>query len=325
MRAVVSSGNDQITIEERPTPEPGPGEVRVRVRGAGMNRADLLQRAGLYPAPPGVPADIPGLEFSGVIDAVGTAVAELTSGDAVWGIVGGGAQAEYVVTRADQCVRVPEGVDLVAAGGVPEAFVTAHDAMFGQAEVAPGERVLIHAAGSGVGTAAIQLARAHDCEIVGTARTADKLERARALGLDHPVVVDAPFDARTVARQITDAVGSIDVVVDLVGGDYLAVDTSVATDRGRIVLIGAMAGAQATLSILSVMTKRLRIYGTVLRPRTLDEKATAMHAFATATATWFSEGTVAPVVDEVVALTDASDAYALLASDTTFGKVLLAP
>ncbi|HZJ27443.1 MAG TPA: NAD(P)H-quinone oxidoreductase [Acidimicrobiia bacterium] len=325
MRAVIATGDDRITIEDRPVPEPDPDEVRIAVRGAGLNRADLLQRAGLYPAPPGVPGDIPGLEFSGLVDAIGASVADLAPGDAVWGVVGGGAQAEYLVTRADQCAPVPDGVDLVAAGGVPEAFVTAHDAMFGQAELAPGERVLVHAAGSGVGTAAIQLARANDCEIVGTARTADKLERAGALGLDHAVVVDSPFDARTVARQITDAAGPIDVVLDLVGGEYLSTDTAVAAHRGRIVLIGTMAGAQATLSILSVMSKRLRIYGTVLRPRTLDEKAVATHAFTTDTAAWFADDTVRPVVERLVPLADASDAYTLLASDATFGKVILTP
>lgn len=325
MRAVVSPGNNEITVEERPTPEPGDGEVRVKVHGAGLNRADLLQKAGLYPPPPGVPVDIPGMEFAGTIDAVGPSATDLASGDAVWGIVGGGAQAEYLVTRADQCARVPDGLDLVAAGGVPEVFVTAHDAMFSQAELAPGQRVLVHAAGSGVGTAVIQLARASDCEIVGTARTADKLERARALGLDHGVLVESPFDALAVAQKITEAAGPIDVVLDLVGGDYLSVDTTVAADRGRIVLIGTMAGAQATLAILSVMSKRLRIYGTVMRPRSLDEKAAATSAFAAATSAWFVDETVAPVVDQVMPLAEASDAYDLLASDTTFGKVILAP
>jgi NADPH2:quinone reductase len=314
-----------LAVVEVARPVPGPDDVLVRVHGAGINRADLLQLAGHYPAPPGVPADIPGLEFSGVVESVGAAVAAPVPGDRVYGIVGGGAQAEYLTVRADQCAVVPSGLDLLEAGGIPEAFITAHDALRTCAGLEPGERVLVHAAGSGVGTAVVQLARAFDCEITGTARTAAKLEQARGLGLDHPIVVpaDDPFDPGALAAAITDAAGPIDVVVDLVGGDYVVTDVGAAALRARIVLVGTLAGATANLPIHIVMGKRLTLVGTVLRARTLAEKAAATDAFATETARWWDDSTLRPVVDRIVPLADAVSAYDLVASDTTFGKVIL--
>ncbi|MGZ8763187.1 MAG: NAD(P)H-quinone oxidoreductase [Acidimicrobiia bacterium] len=315
-----------LSVVEVPRPEPGPDDVLVRVHGAGVNRADLLQLAGRYPAPPGVPADIPGLEFAGIVEAIGAAVVAPVPGDRVYGIVGGGAQAEYITVRADQCAIVPTGLDLVEAGGVPEVFITAHDALRTCAGLEPGERVLVHAAGSGVGTAVIQLARAFDCEIAGTARTAGKLERARELGLDHPIVVPSgsgPFDPDALTMLIAEAAGPIDVVVDLVGGDYLITDVGAAAPRARIVLVGMLAGATATLPIHTVMGKRLTIVGTVLRARSLLEKAEATGAFAMETSRWWDDNTLGPIVDRIIPLDDARSAYDLVASDTTFGKVIL--
>jgi NADPH:quinone reductase len=330
MRALTISPGDgtggTLVVTERPRPEPGPDDVLVRVHGAGVNRADLMQLAGLYPAPPGVPADIPGLEFAGIVETVGAAVAAPVPGDRVYGIVGGGAQAEYINVRADQCAIVPAGLDLVEAGGVPEVFITAHDALRTCAGLERGERVLVHAAGSGVGTAVIQLARAFDCEIAGTARTPAKLERARELGLDHAIVVPpgtGPFDPNALAAAIAETAGPIDVVVDLVGGEYLTTDVGAAAPRARIVLVGMLAGATATLPIHSVMGKRLTIIGTVLRARTLPEKGAATEAFATETARWWNDNTMRPIVDRVVPLDEAPSAYELVASDTTFGKVIL--
>ena len=192
--AVVNNG--RIDVEERPMPVPGTGEVLVRVSGAGLNRADLMQRAGFYPAPPGSPADIPGLEFAGVVEALGPDAVGVAVGDRVFGVVGGGAQAEYVTVHASHCARVPDTLDLVVAGGVPEAFVTAHDAMVSRARVTPGEWVLVHAVGSGVGTAALQLATAFGCPVVGTARSAEKLERCSDLGLVDAVVPARHDDGR---------------------------------------------------------------------------------------------------------------------------------
>lgn len=314
-----------LAVAEVPRPVPGPDDVLVRVHGAGINRADLLQLAGHYPAPPGVPPDIPGLEFAGIVESVGAAVAAPVPGDRVYGIVGGGAQAEFITVRADQCAIVPAGLDLVEAGGVPEAFITAHDALRTCAGLEPGERVLVHAAGSGVGTAVVQLARAFDCEIAGTARTATKLEQARELGLDHPILVPSgsPFDPHALATAITEAAGPIDVVVDLVGGDYVVTDVGAAARRARIVLVGTLAGVTAPLPIHLVMSKRLTLVGTVLRARSLAEKATATEAFATETARWWDDSTLRPIVDSVVPLADAPSAYELVASDSTFGKVIL--
>src|SRR5919109_5336447 len=194
MRALVIQEGGRLVIEARSVPEPGADQVLVRVNGAGINRADPLQRAGRYPAPPGVPADIPGLEFAGVVEAVGSSVNSPCPGDRVMGIVAGGGQAEYLVTAAAHCARVPETIDLVEAGGIPEAFITAHDAMVVQGELMTGQRVLVHAVGSGVGTAALQLAECFGATVAGTSRSKDKLDRAVDLGLTHPILAPSGFD-----------------------------------------------------------------------------------------------------------------------------------
>jgi NADPH2:quinone reductase len=308
-----------IVVAERPAPSPVADQVLVRVHGAGLNRADLVQRMGGYPAPPGIPPDIPGLEVAGTVEAVGDLVTMFSPGDAVFGVVGGGGQAEQVLTVESHLAPVPETLDLVAAGGVPEVFITAHDAMFTRAGLAPGERLLVHAVGSGVGTAAVQLARVLGVGIVGTARTASKLERARYLGLDHGVLVEGEIDPAAVAA----ATGPVDVVLDLVGGRYLEVDIAACAPKGRVVLVGAMAGVHATVSVHVVMIKRLAIHGTVLRTRSAWEKAQATAAFGSQVVPLLATGLVAPVVEAVIPLAEAESAYELLASDTTFGKVLL--
>ena len=317
-----------LVVAERPTPEPeAPDDVVVRVHGAGLNRADLLQRAGGYPAPPGSPPDIPGLEFAGEVTAVGPN-AGLTIGARVFGIAGGGAQAEYVRVPAGQCAPVPDGLDLVAMGGVPEAFVTAHDALVTRAQLQPGEWVVVHAVGSGVGTAGLQLARAIGARVVGTARTAEKLERCTPLGLDHgivpPVRGDGTLDTDALAAAIVAVTGTgVDVVLDLVCGPYVEADIAAAAVKGRIVLVGALAGATASLSIVAVMGKRLTIAGTVLRARDKAEKVAATAAFTRDVVPLLASKAVAPVVDAVLPLDQAAAAYELLASDATFGKVIL--
>jgi NADPH2:quinone reductase len=313
---------------ERTLPEPEPNGVVVRVHGAGLNRADLLQRAGFYPAPPGVPADIPGMEFAGVISAVGRDVTERAVGERVFGITGGGAQAQYLAVPAVHCALVPEHLDLVAMGGVPEVFVTVHDAMVTQAHVAPGEWVLVHAIGSGVGTAALQLAHELGAHVVGTARTGDKLERCRALGLDAGIppalTADGALDVDALARAIVEATGGgAHVTLDLVGGDYVVADINAATPKGRIVLIGTIAGGRATVPIMGILGKRLTVMGTVLRGRDIAEKAAAMDAFVRDVVPMLADGRVAPIVEETFPLERANDAYALLESDATFGKVIL--
>jgi putative PIG3 family NAD(P)H quinone oxidoreductase len=318
----------RIEVADRPVPEPGPGDVLVHVYGAGLNRADLVQLAGAYPAPPGVPPDIPGLEFAGVVEALGSGTHGVSIGDRVFGITGGGAQAEYLTVPAAHCAAVPDGLDLVAMSGVPEAFVTAHDAMVTQAALGAGEWMLVHAVGSGVGTAAVQLAKALGARVAGTARTQTKLDRCRELGLDASFTPrcrdDGSLDVDALAMEIIEATdGGTHVTLDLVGGDYVQVDIAAAARRGRIVLISAMAGGITQLSVLAVMAKRLAIFGTVLRSRDHDEKAAAVDAFARDVVPLLAHGDVAPIIDRVVPLDDAHSAYELLASDATFGKVIL--
>ena len=312
-----------LVVAERPAPEPAADEVLVRVHAAGLNRADLLQRAGLYPAPSGVPVDVPGLEFAGVVTEAGPEVHTLRAGDRVFGIVGGGAQAEYLVTPEAHCARVPDGLDLVDAAAVPEAFVTAHDALFTQACARPGDRVLVHAVGSGVGTAALQLAECIGCTVVGTARTPEKLELAGELGLAHGVLAARELDPSALAEAIRQAVGEVDLVLDLVGGRYVAVDVEVAAPRARIVVVGLVAGVRTELDLGRLLARRLVLRGTVLRSRSKDEKTAATHAFAGHVLPLLAAGSVKPVVDAVRPLEDAGAAYELLASDSTFGKVVL--
>ena len=322
MRAAVIA-DQQIVIETRPDPEPGDGEVLVRVHGAGLNRADLAQRAGHYPSPPGWPADIPGLEFAGEVVGIGANVDTLSVGDRVFGLVGGGGQAEMLTVPAAHCVLVPAGVDLVAAGGIPEAFITAHDAMVTQATVGRGEVVLVHAAGSGVGTAAVQLAHANGCTVVGTSRTPEKLEQCRRLGLDHAIVAPHELDPAALADEIVAAAGAVDVTIDLVGGNYLVTDVHAAARLGRIVMVASQAGARADLEIGAVMGKRLRIHGTVLRARSVDEKTAATDAFARDVVPLLASGEIAPVLARTFPLDGAAEAYDLLASNTVFGKIVL--
>src|SRR5262245_47453947 len=225
MRAIVirePGGPDVLTPRELPGLVPPFGHVRVGVRFAGVNRADLLQRAGFYPAPPGVPPDIPGLEYAGVVSAVGPGASRFAVGDRVFGLVAGGAYATELIVHEREAVRTPDALSDEEAGAVPEAFVTAYDALVTQGRLAPGERVLIHAAGSGVGTAAIQIGRALGCFVIGTSRTADKLDRCRPLGLDAGIVPKANVFANEV-RRVTGGAG-VDVVLELVGGAYVPED-----------------------------------------------------------------------------------------------------
>lgn len=324
MRALVIGDGGRLSVEERPVPEPGAGQVLVRVDGAGINRADLLQRAGRYPAPPGAPVDIPGLEFAGTVARTGPDVADHRVGDRLMGIVAGGAQAEYLVTEATHCVPVPPGLDPVVAGGVPEAFITAHDAMVVQGGMRPGELVLVHAVASGVGTAALQLAKALGATVAGTSRSPEKLERAVELGLDHPVAAAPGFDPKALASAITSAAGGeVAVTVDLLGGPYLGVDVAVAQRRGRIVIVGLLAGGRAELDMGTLLAKRLTVTGTVLRSRPPAEKAEATHLFTGQVLPLLETGALRPVVDAVVALEEAEKAYELVAGDGTFGKVIL--
>ncbi len=325
MRAIVIAGKggaEVLEVREVPTPEPGSGQVRVRVRACGLNRADLMQARGMYPAPPGAPADIPGLEYAGEVDALGPDVnGPLRVGDRVFGIVGGGGQAESVLTHERMAVPIPPNLDFVQAAAVPEAFITAHDALLAQGRLEPGGRVLIHAVGSGVGTAAVQVAHAMGCTVLGTSRTAAKLERARELGLDHGIDASVE-DFAQVARARTDGDG-VDVVIDFLGGPALAGNLSALATRGRLVLVGLLGGSTAPFDLNLMLRKRLTIVGTTLRARPLEEKIAATRRFGAQVVPWLARGLVRPVVDSVFASDDVRAAQARMESNEVFGKVIL--
>jgi putative PIG3 family NAD(P)H quinone oxidoreductase len=321
MRAIAITrpgGPDVLTLVDRPRPEPSRGEVRVRIRATAINRADLLQRIGAYPAPADAPPDIPGLEFAGEVDALGPGVERLAIGDRVFGLVGGGSYAEAVVTHERAVAKIPEGLSFEHAAAIPEAFITAHDAIVGQAGLLGGETLLVHAVGSGVGTAAVQLGRALGVQVIGTARTADKLERAKPLGMSAGVVPDGNKFADAVRRH-----GEPSVVLELVGGPYLDEDVRVAPVLGRIVLVGLLAGIKTEIDLAGILRKRLRVFGTMLRARPLEEKIAVMRSFEAHVVPLFQRGLIAPVIDTVMDLDAAAAAHERMASNVGFGKIVL--
>jgi NADPH:quinone reductase len=324
MRAVVITRPgppEVLALRDVPRPDPGEHEIRVRVHATAVNRADLLQRVGGYPAPPGVPADIPGLEYAGVVDDAGSAVTRWRAGDRVMGLVGGGSYAEYVVTREAEAVAIPEQLTFEEAAAVPEAFITAHDALFTQMQLGSGETLLIHAVGSGVGTAALQLAKAAGAVVIGTQRSAWKLERARSLGLD--VAIDSAVgDWTQRVRDATDGKG-VHGVLDLVGGSFLPHNVQVLRTRGRILLVGLVAGSTCELDLRRVLQKRATITGTVLRARSHDEKAEVAARFASAVVPLLASAAVRPVIDEVLPLEQAARAHEMVGANRNFGKIVL--
>jgi NADPH2:quinone reductase len=325
MRAVVITrpgGPDVLEVRDVPRPLPREHEVLVRVHATALNRADLLQRAGRYPAPPGAPADIPGLEIAGEVADIGAAVRMWKPGDRVFGIVGGGGYAEFAVVHEAELARVPEGMSWDDAAAVPEAFITAHDALISQAAMQPGERVIIHAVGSGVGLAAVQLVRAFGGKSFGTARTSDKIERASSLGLDGGEAVADPAEILELVRTWSGGAGA-NVALDLVGGAYLPATVESMATLGRIVLIGLLAGRLAEVNLGTVLSRRITIRGTVLRSRPAIEKAAATAAFSRDVLPLLSNGRVRPVIDTVLPLDRVAEAHALLEGNRTFGKVVL--
>jgi putative PIG3 family NAD(P)H quinone oxidoreductase len=323
MRAIAIArpgGTDVLTLVDRPLPEPGKGEVRVRVRATAVNRGDLLQRMGAYPAPFDAPPDIPGLELAGEVDKLGSGVERLAIGDRVFGLVGGGGYAEAVVSHERALAKIPDGMAFEDAAAVPEAFVTAHDAMVTQANLRSGEAMVVHAVGSGVGTAAVQLGRALGAFVIGTARTADKLDRARSLGMDAGIVPDGHKFADAVKKLAGDGAA---VVLELVGGPYVDEDLRCVAPLGRIVLIGLLAGTRGEVDLGLVLRKRARLIGTVLRARPLEEKIAAMRAFEAQVVPLLARGAVKPIVDVVMPLADAARAHERMASNQGFGKIVL--
>jgi NADPH:quinone reductase len=303
--------DQEIVIEEHPDPLPGSEEVLVRVRAAGLNGADMMQRRGLYPAPPGCPQDIPGMEFAGEVAAVGAEVRRFAVADRVMAIVGGGAQAELALAHERVLMPVPDGLDWASAGGLPEVFTTAHDAIFTQAGLRPGEHLLVHGGAGGVGTAAIQLARASGARVTATVRSQELRARVGELG------------AEVIAAEGFAEHGPFDVILELVGAPNLGENLQALATGGRIAVIGVAAGAKAELNLLALMGKRARIHGSTLRARPLEEKALAARVLEREVLPLFDSGALYVPVAATFALEDAAQAYEHFAAGGKLGKVLL--
>ena len=324
VRIVSHEGEGELEVAEVEKPLARADRVRVRVRAAGLNRADLLQKRGRYPAPSGAPADVPGLEFAGEVEQVGEEASAWRVGQRVFGITAGGAQAEYVVVPESHLAEIPEALDFEEAACVPEVFITAHDALFTQAHFEMGERVLVHAVGSGVGTAAVQLARASGASwVFGTARKSEKIERAREFGLDEGVAVEDDPRAFAEAVRVWTSGTGVNVVLDLVGASYLDANLDALSARGRMLLVGTLGGASAALDFRKMMSKRLSVTGTHLRARSVEEKASAIRRFAAHVVPLLARRRVRPVLDSTFTLEDVRAAYSRLESNETFGKVVL--
>jgi len=310
MRAVTFK-DGAVTVGEHQDPSPGAGEVLVRVRSAGLNGADMMQRRGLYPAPPGAPQDIPGLELAGEVAALGSGATRFGEGDRVMAIVAGGGQAELAVVHERALMPVPKPTDWPEAGGLPEVFTTAHDALFTQAGLEPGERLLVHGAAGGVGTAAVQLGRATGAEVTATVRNEELRPAVAALG------------ARAVDPERFGEHGPFDVVLELVGAPNLGENVASLAMRGRIVVIGVGAGAKAELNLLALMSSRGRIMASTLRARPLEEKADAMRRVEKHVLPLIESGAVKVPVAETFPLDDAEAAYERFTQGGKLGKIVL--
>ena len=312
-----------LELREVPTPTPAAREVLVRVHASALNRADLLQRIGKYPPPPDAPRDIPGIEFAGEVAATGRDTTRWHAGDRVFGLIGGGAHAEYVVVHEATIARVPDSLSWHEAAAIPEAFITAFDALVTQAGMRAGEHVLIHAVGSGVGLAAVQVARAWGATPFGTSRTSDKLAAASMLGMVAGVVLGHGLEALSgVVAEWTSGRG-MNVILDLVGGAYLPANIDAAAQQGRIMLVGAVGGAEATVDIRRILGKRLTLRGTVMRARSLPEKVAVTEAFARELVPRVANGTLRPTIDSVYPLSKLAEAHERLESNASVGKVVI--
>ena len=320
VRIVGAGGPEVLELGPVEVRDPGSGEVLVRVAAAGLNRADCLQRRGVYPAPPGVPKDVPGLEFAGEVEAVGEGVRDWVAGDLVMGIVGGGSMATRLVASADELLRVPQHLSLQEAAAVPEAFFTAYDAIVVQGELKANETVLLHAVASGVGTAAIQLVAAWGARSIGTSRTKEKLGRCGELGLEHGVwVKDGQFSERVLEAAPSGA----DVILDTIGASYLGQNMKTLAKKGRLIVIGLMGGVKGDLSLGQLVAKRATIRGSVLRSRSADEKAWLTARFAEDVLPRLSRGELRPIVDDVLPMSEIRQAHDRMDRNETFGKLVM--
>jgi NADPH2:quinone reductase len=324
MRAVEiaeAGGPEVLRPVERPVPVPAHGEVLIRVAAAGVNRPDVAQRKGVYPPPPGA-SDLPGLEVAGEVAALSDGAEGFAVGDRVCALVSGGGYAEYVTAPATQVLPVPENLDMTAAAGVPETFFTVWSNVFDRGRFAPGESILVHGGSSGIGTTAIQLARAFGAEAVfTTVGTAEKAAFCEDLGATKAINYrEEAFE--DVVKAATDGKG-VEVILDMVGGDYLARNVSCLKPDGRMVVIALMGGAKAEINLARVMMNRLTVTGSTLRPRSVAEKGTIAAALREKVWPRFASGELAPVIHATFPLDAAADAHALMETSTHIGKIVL--
>jgi len=325
MRAIVLDrygGPEVLRLRSAPDPEPGAEEALIRVVATALNRADTLQRQGRYPQPGGKPAvEIPGLEFAGVIVRTGEQVTSFKAGDRVMGLLPGGGYAEQVVTHERMLMPVPDGMTLIEAGSIPEVFFTAYDALFPQAGCSMGDTVLVHAGGSGVGIAAIQLAKVAGARVLCTLGSDEKGARARELGADVAINYHT-VDFTDAVLDETHAAGA-NIILDFIGGPYLDQNLNAAALGGRIVFIGLMGGASAPANLGLVLNKRLRLFGTTLRSRPIEAKMLLTQMFIRHALPLFKSGALQPVVDRAFPLAEAADAHRYMEANRNFGKIVL--
>jgi NADPH:quinone reductase len=311
MRALVIGAGGSLEVRERPDPAPGEGQVLVAVRGAGLNAADLLQRYGLYPAPAGAPADIPGMEFAGEVVATGPGADRFKPGDRVMSLTGGGAQAELAVVHEREAMPAPAALSWAQAGGLPEAFTTAHDALFTQGDLRLGERLCVHGAAGGVGSAAVQLGVAAGASVVATVRSPERRESVASLGA---VVVDPSAAVDN---------GPYDVILELIGAPNLGPDLEALSTGGRIYVIGIGAGAVGEINLGLLMARRATIRGSTMRARPLEAKAAASRLLEAQVLPLFESGRLSVPVDAEFPLSEAEKAYEHFAEGGKFGKIVL--
>ena len=324
MRAAVITepgGPEVLRVQEIDDPVVGPEEVLIDVKASALNRADLLQRQGQYPAPSGIRRDVPGLEFSGVVIEAGEQTTGLAPGDKVFGLLGGGGYASRVATHHLMAVPMPANLDYVQAAAIPEVFFTAYDALFNHSDLKMGESVLVHAVGSGVGTAALQLAHHAGAYVFGTAGSADKLAKAAGLGLDVGINYHEQ-DFSEIVQERTGGAG-VNVVLDMVGAPYWERNVASLALWGRMVLVGAMGGSRLETSLSLLMPKRLRVQGTTLRSRTLEEKIALTGQFKKHVLPLIADGRIRAVVDRSFSLDQAAEAHEYMESNANFGKIIL--
>lgn len=321
-------GAENLEIREvENLPKPKANQVLVRVKTSALNRADIMQRRGFYPAPNGFPERIPGLDFAGEVAEIGENVENFKLNDRIFGITAGGAQAEFLLTKESLLAKIPENLDFTQAAAVPEAFITAHDAIFTNGNLQAGETLLIHAVGSGVGLAALQLAKVRNIKVLGTSRTLEKLQKCEQFGLDASILTNAdvsknPSEFAEIIKHFTNKKGT-DVILDLVGAAYFEANLQSLNAKGRLILVGLTAGRKAEIDLGIALTKRLRIIGTVLRSRSTEEKAQANQKFITEVLPLLESGKVVPNVDRIFKFEEIQKAHEYLESNESFGKVIL--